>query len=140
METRNCPECGVRPPSRVHSGGSPRIFCSRRCARLGQHRRYHVKTAEKHRREIREWEKAHPEYAAFLKQRRSAAYRKIEWGLAFDSWLTWWGTDFLKRGRKIGSLQMCRTNDCGPYSLENIYKDTISSNVSFMRKRKGRTT
>lgn len=131
----SCRECGKEVPPRIYPGGTARIFCSRRCGRLGQHRRYHVKTAAKHRAEARKWEADNPIYSAFLKQRRSAKLRNIKWELTFEEWTKWWGVDIKFRGRYKNSLCMCRYNDAGPYSLGNIYKGSMSHNVAFARKK-----
>jgi hypothetical protein len=74
-------------------------------------------------------------YCRFLKQRRGAKYRGIAWELTFTEWLEWWGDDIKLRGKMKSSLCMCRHGDVGAYNLENIYKGTVSDNVSTARRR-----
>lgn len=69
-------------------------------------------------------------YKKFYEQRYQAINkRNIEWDLTFEQWLNWWGEDIIDRGSGKGKLNMCRFNDTGPYSLENIYKGTHEDNI-----------
>jgi hypothetical protein len=68
----------------------------------------------------------------YTRSKSDAKRRGIEFEFTFDEWKTWW-LDTGKwelRGRKAGCFQMCRTNDVGPYSLANVYCDTIEANSS----------
>lgn len=60
----------------------------------------------------------------------AAKKRGIDFLLTFDQWLSWWqDTGKLElRGKRRGEYQMCRIGDTGPYSIENIYCDTVSNN------------
>jgi hypothetical protein len=127
----DCQECGGSVIPRRYPGGTPRRFCSRRCGRLGQHRRYHARTSAKHRNDARQWGLSNPHRAAFLRQRATARRRGIEWHITFEEWLAWWGDDIVLRGRYAQGLCMCRTGDVGPYALSNIYKGTLAENTSF---------
>lgn len=75
---------------------------------------------------------------AYRSQKCSAARRGIDFILTFEEWLQWWvDTGKLHlRGKKKGSYQMCRHGDIGPYSLENIYCDTVSNNSAIPTKGK----
>ena len=66
--------------------------------------------------------------ARFCTQRHHAGNRGIEWHLTFEEWYAWWGQDITNRGMGYGKLCMCRYGDVGPYSLDNIYKDTFENN------------
>lgn len=67
---------------------------------------------------------------AYNSQKCAAKKRGIEFLLTFDEWLNWWiQTGKLElRGKTKGCYQMCRVNDVGPYSLDNIYCDTVEAN------------
>ncbi len=77
----------------------------------------------------RKWAVDNPERSAFLQQRSGAKTRGIEFLLTFEEWITWWGSDFNKRGKGKDKFCMCRTNDEGAYELGNIYKDTCVQNA-----------
>ena len=62
-------------------------------------------------------------------QKYHAELRGIAWQLTFEEWLNWWGDDITKRGSMSDNLCMCRYGDKGPYSIDNIYKDTIANNT-----------
>ena len=65
----------------------------------------------------------------FHVQRWHATNRRgIDWHLTFEEWLEWWGTDIVNRGSGHDDMCMCRYGDTGPYSLDNIYKDTHLNN------------
>jgi hypothetical protein len=69
----------------------------------------------------------------------SAKNRGIEFNLTFDEWFNWWlnnGLDknFSQGKRNKDTLCMCRFNDTGGYSLDNIYCATASQNVKDMTK------
>jgi hypothetical protein len=66
----------------------------------------------------------------YTRSKADAKRRGIEFEFTFDEWKTWW-LDTGKwelRGRKAGCFQMCRKNDMGPYSLGNVYCDTMEAN------------
>jgi len=69
-------------------------------------------------------------------QKSSAGYRNIPWKITFEDWLEWWGIDIHLRGNGAGGLCMCRYGDIGPYSLDNIYKDTIKNNSIYANHHK----
>lgn len=63
-------------------------------------------------------------------QRRDAVKRNISFDLTFNDWYHWWldkGID--KNADTNHSLCMCRFNDAGSYSLNNIYLATRSQNT-----------
>src|SRR5271166_3601680 len=61
-------------------------------------------------------------------QKRRALMRGIDWLFTFDSWLDWWGDDLIFRGQRVGSLQMQRIADEGPYSPQNCRKGVPKQN------------
>lgn len=68
---------------------------------------------------------------AYHRQRGAALHRGIEWKFDFDSWATWWiNSGYLPvRGKSRDEYQMCRFNDCGPYSPDNVYCATGDKNI-----------
>lgn len=68
---------------------------------------------------------------AYENQRRSAAFRGIDWLFTFNSWLEWWqstGKLELRGNTKSNPYMMCRIKDCGPYSPDNVYCGTTTQN------------
>jgi Helix-turn-helix domain of resolvase len=65
----------------------------------------------------------------YNRQKFHANRRNIPFLVSFEEWLNWWGEDIHQRGRGMGKLQMCRNKDCGPYSLENIFKSSHEQNM-----------
>lgn len=67
---------------------------------------------------------------AFIAQRHSAKRRGIEWKFDFLSWIVWWIQTGKLDHRGVTNIdyQMCRINDVGPYSWENVYCDTGKNN------------
>lgn len=63
--------------------------------------------------------------------------RNIEWKLSFDEWKRIWlnSGKYNQRGIYRGQYQMCRFNDEGPYSIDNVRIDTTESNLT---ERKGK--
>jgi hypothetical protein len=66
-------------------------------------------------------------------QKFKARKRKIAWNINFNQWYDWWlaqGVDKNQHNSYKGKhlLCMCRYNDTGPYSLDNIYCATKSQN------------
>ncbi|AAX63608.1 PHG31p119nc [Aeromonas phage 31] len=68
---------------------------------------------------------------AYSNQKRRALHRGIEWKFTFESWLSWWENTgrINDRGRNKGQYVMCRNNDTGPYSPDNVYCGTHSDNL-----------
>ena len=63
-------------------------------------------------------------------QKRDARNRNIAFEISFDDWYQWWllnGVD--KQTQASTNLCMCRSNDVGPYNLNNIYLGTRSENT-----------
>ena len=60
----------------------------------------------------------------------SAARRKISWEFTFDTWWKMWeeSGQYLNRGGGKGKYCMCRYNDEGPYSPNNVYIATTETN------------
>ena len=82
-----------------------------------------------------------PHYAArqrYYDQKGRAGFRNIEWELTFTEWYNWWlenGVDKnMPTTHSKDQLCMCRYNDEGPYSLENIYCGTRSQNTKERNK------
>lgn len=66
----------------------------------------------------------------YTQSKADAKCRGIEFLFTFEEWKSWWlqTGKWELRGRKAGCFQMCRKNDVGPYSLANVYCDTIEAN------------
>jgi hypothetical protein len=82
--------------------------------------------------------KAKDSYAG---HRWKANKRGIPFLLTFEEWNNWWLSNGIDKNQKQppmsgATLCMCRFGDVGPYSLTNIYCDTISNNVKHGRKNK----
>lgn len=65
--------------------------------------------------------------------------RNIPFQLTFDEWYNWWLSNGVDKQISLGrqhrnTLCMCRYNDTGPYSLSNIYCDTMANNSSDARR------
>lgn len=82
-----------------------------------------------------------PHYGArqrYYDQKGHARHRGIEWELTFEQWYQWWldqGVDKDHPTKVCGQqLCMCRPNDKGPYSLDNIYCGTRSENTKERNK------
>jgi len=75
-------------------------------------------------------------------QKQTAKQRKIEFNLSFEEWYNWWLDNGIDRNYaqpfNKDTLCMCRYNDIGPYSLDNIYCDTLSSNMTTSNKLKSK--
>ena len=63
-------------------------------------------------------------------QKSMALKRGLEWNFDFLTWTVWWISTghFDERGVKNDQYQMCRINDIGPYSWDNVYCDTGKNN------------
>lgn len=71
-------------------------------------------------------------FGKFLKQKKKAKKRGIEWRLAFEDWCEIWQDSghWAERGRGSNKYCMCRRGDVGPYSIDNVYIDTVFVNNS----------
>jgi hypothetical protein len=71
----------------------------------------------------------------FYSQCGSSRKRKIEWQLTFEQWHQIWLSSgkFHLRGRGLGKYCMCRYGDVGPYSIDNVYIDTIDNNCALIK-------
>lgn len=67
----------------------------------------------------------------FIGQRRNARERGIKFELTFWQWWTVWQQSghWSERGRGALSYCMCRLNDTGPYSVDNVYIATTRENM-----------
>lgn len=68
---------------------------------------------------------------AYIQQRNNALARGIEWTFTLWSWWQLWQQSgkWGERGRRLNNYVMCRFNDTGPYSPDNVYFDTTSHNI-----------
>ena len=66
-------------------------------------------------------------------QKCMAGKRNVPWDFTFESWIKWWEDTghFHERGVNNHEYQMCRVNDTGPYSPDNVYCDLGSNNKRF---------
>ena len=73
----------------------------------------------------------------FTQRKIQAAKRGISFQLTFDEWYQWWLANGIDKDQPIAGgkkrpqkfeLCMCRYNDTGPYTLNNIYCATRSQN------------
>lgn len=64
-------------------------------------------------------------------QKRKARQRGIKWKLTFDEWLEIWihSGKWEERGIGADGYCMCRYEDTGPYSVENVYIATVVDNA-----------
>jgi len=69
---------------------------------------------------------------AYASQKRNANMRGIPWDLTLWQWWTIWQQSgkWEERGRRGDAFVMCRKNDMGPYSPENVYIATLRHNSS----------
>jgi hypothetical protein len=72
----------------------------------------------------------------YYAHRSRARASNIDWNLTFDEWYNWWLSTgkWSQRGTGSNCYHMCRYNDTGPYSLDNIYCDTAKNNVGLANK------
>ena len=63
-------------------------------------------------------------------QKYTALQRGITWELTFDQWVDWWQNTghWHERGHGPDKYVMSRYNDVGPYSLDNIFCQTLAEN------------
>jgi hypothetical protein len=71
-----------------------------------------------------------PTYA-YWAQRKNALARDIDWDLNLWQWWSLWRQSghWDNRGRGKDGYCMCRLNDTGPYSVDNVYFATQSENM-----------
>lgn len=62
-------------------------------------------------------------------QRNMARYRDIDWNITLEEWVSWWGDDIDRRGRKSDDLVMARIDMSKGYQLDNLIKLTHKENV-----------
>lgn len=79
-----------------------------------------------------------PPKTIYARQKGAAKSREIEWQLTFDEWWTIWELSgkYNQRGRGAGKYCMSRKKDIGPYSVENVYIQTIEDNNREAHKHK----
>ncbi len=67
---------------------------------------------------------------AYMDQRHNAKRRRIPWQFEFEQWKQWWidTGKWEQRGRTKDAFVMCRFGDRGPYSIDNVYPETVSHN------------
>lgn len=72
---------------------------------------------------------------AYKNKRKDAMERNIPFELSFKDYYEWFLLNGVDKNKKQqihkDMLCMCRFNDTGPYSLDNIYIDTMSNNSTF---------
>lgn len=63
--------------------------------------------------------------------KHNAKVRNIKWEFTFDTWLNVWikSGKYYERGCKKNQYCMCRYNDTGPYSPDNVRIDTNANNL-----------
>jgi len=66
---------------------------------------------------------------AYRDHKSNAKRRNIEFNFTYEEWLNFWGSDINKRGTGSLDLQMCRYNDTGAYSPDNVFKATHRENA-----------
>lgn len=75
----------------------------------------------------------------YRRQISSSKQRNIDFNLTFEEWYQWWLNQGIDKNipSKLtkNSLCMCRLNDQGSYTLNNIYCDTISNNVKSIKNK-----
>jgi len=72
-----------------------------------------------------------PPRKKYVDQKANAKRRKIPFQLTFDQWWEIWSSSgkWNKRGRKKGQYCMARKDDCGSYSLGNVFIAPTSQNA-----------
>ena len=78
-------------------------------------------------------------YTRYLSKVKDAEKRGIAFYLSYDEWYQWWlqhgiDTNLSQGPMTKDTLCMCRFNDSGPYTLNNIYCDTNSNNASLRNR------
>lgn len=77
----------------------------------------------------KKWRDENPKRNAYNDQRKNAKRRGIEFLLTFEEWCAMWELQWDNRGCGINDMQMCRTGDSGPYSVQNCRIDTRRNNI-----------
>ena len=72
-------------------------------------------------------------------QRSTSKCRNIPFLLTFEEWYDWWLSNGIDKNQLMvpftkQTFCMCRYGDKGPYSLNNIYCDTVSNNTKIMKR------
>lgn len=72
----------------------------------------------------------------YTRSKADSKRRGVEFLFTFEEWKQWWidSGKWELRGKKAGCYQMCRKNDVGPYSVDNVYCDTVEANSSLPHK------
>jgi len=79
-------------------------------------------------------------YDRWLIKKWESKKRNIEFNLTFQEWYDWWKSNGIDKNiDSTHNLCMCRYDDVGPYSLDNIYFATRAKNTSDARKNKPRS-
>jgi hypothetical protein len=76
-------------------------------------------------------------YTKYRYQKSTAKKRGIVWEFIFETWWKVWSDSgkWEERGQAAHNYCMCRKGDTGPYSVDNVYIDTVSNNAKFARKK-----
>ena len=77
----------------------------------------------------------------YIRSRRSkynqarfrAKHRGIEWDISFQEWNAFWTDDYFN-DMGPGGFMMCRINEPGPYSSDNVYIGTAEDNQRDRRR------
>lgn len=74
--------------------------------------------------------------------KNSAKSRGIDFNLTYEEWYNWWLSNGVDKNFPTDNGPnrpcMCRYGDTGPYSLDNIYFDTLSNNIIYANTGKRR--
>lgn len=89
-------------------------------------RKYYAKHKEKHLAAGRAYRQT--PRGRYATQKTSAKQRGIEFELSFDEWWTLWEPHWEDRKGTSGKI-MCRINEPGPYSPDNVYIGSQSDNM-----------
>lgn len=69
-------------------------------------------------------------YNKYLRAKRKAKERGIEWSLLFPEWWKFWiDSGYWEERGRLG-YHMCRKLDLGPYAIDNIYIAHYTENYS----------
>lgn len=86
-------------------------------------RAYEAEYRKKNREKIRNAQRQRRQTLKYkyIRHRGHAKERGIEWLFTFDSWKKVWEDSGKIEDRGVTGYQMCRYNDTGPYSPDNVY-------------------
>jgi hypothetical protein len=102
-------------------------YCSDVCGNRVRVMRF-VQSPESHEREMeKQRQRRATVYGRYKLHKESAAQRGIPFVLTFEQWWGLWEPHW--KGRAVGALCMCRTNDEGAYELGNVRIDTWANNI-----------